>query len=455
MDKNLLGNTVERYGAEAEFRRSGSLLISKPDQLLVHRSSRGAYDPDGSLIESTVNLWHPGADLPDSVPAELTDRHVVRVCDDEVVWAGGVVHAYGHFLIESVSRLWPLLPDGELEDQPIVWTTPRELPYIQEWCEAFGLRCVDLPREGAVHFTRVSVPEPAWSLNAWIAPEIRDIHLHARATLPTRQFPKVDVLWLSRSGLVRSRAAYDEVLLEWLLRKHVMLVSPELMSVSQQIGAIESCKAAAGIVGSAFHTMLMAKRIPECFLISGGLVRGAYVDQDLLLGEHTKFVYGLAAVEAAYSGRLQFPQKLPFGYRVLIPEVLRALAQSVLPDLLDDPDLYVLAEPERPLPAVGSASNELVTAIARVLLDPMWMNARMRLGQICEGCGLHNLALEQYTMVAELSDTYAARASHYAARNLVQLGRLGEATAMAERALAIDPQEVAAAAYVNATRTDD
>jgi Glycosyltransferase 61 len=444
--------TVERYGADVELKAPESLSVSEPCELLVSRAYRGAFGTDGELLEPTLGYWGAGADLPSSVQASLPEPDVVHVCNDEVVWGGAIVHAYGHFLIESVARLWPLLPGGELEGMSVVWTTPRELPYVRAWREAFEVRTVELPVDGTVLFTKMRIPEPAWRLNAWIAPEIRQIHQQARAGLDVPKLPRRKVLWLSRSGLTRDRAAYDEVLLEWLLRDHVTRVGLERMSLGEQIGLIESSDAVAGIVGSAFHNMLMVDEMPECVLLCGSQVRSAYVDQALLLKQDTHFVHSLATVESTPSGRTRFPRKFPCGFRVLIPEALRALSETILPGLLKGGDLAALAKPELLSSGARIPSTEegLITSIARVLLDPMWMNARMRLGGCFEREGLHQCAVEQYAMVAELSDEYAARARHYAARNLAKLGYSVEASEMAKEALAIDSdsKESAAAAYL-------
>jgi hypothetical protein len=441
--------TVERYGPAVELRGPGSLPIAGPSELLVSGSLRCAFDPGGALVESTVGFWD-GMDIPRAVQTTLPAPDVVSVCNEEVVWGGGIVHAYGHFLVESVSRLWPLLPDGELEGMPVVWTTPRELPYARDWREAFGARTFELPRSGVVHFKKMFVPEPAWRLNAWIAPEIRDVHQHARAGLDVPSFRGSRVLWLSRSGLPRARIAYDELLLEWLLRDHVTVINPEMMSLGAQIAAIEGSEAVAGIVGSAFHTMLMADDLPRCVLLCGSQVRAAYVDQGSLLGQDFHFAHALALTEATPSGRARFPVKFPFGYRVLIPEALRELSRTVLPELLEDGLLDKLARPEGLSVDGCGEDGELTTAIARVLVDPMWMSARMRLACVFEEEGFYECALEQYTMVSELSEVYGARASHYAARNLARLGQSAKASEMALQALSLDSEskETAAAAYV-------
>jgi len=145
--------------------------------------------------------------------------------------------------------------------------------------------------------------------------------------------------------------------------------------------------------------------------------------------------------------------KFPFGYRVSIPETLRALARTVLPELLDDEDIEMLAAPEMVSSKVRSrvGSENLLTAIARVLIDPLWMHGRMILGGKFEEEGVYQCAAEQYMAVAELSDDYAARASHYAARSLARMGLSVDASEMAGRALELDTQatESAAAKYIS------
>ena len=49
---------------------------------------------------------------------------------------------------------------------------------------------VELVEQGAVRFSQALVPEPAWRLGGWTAPEIRDIHRHARLGLAVERFEK-------------------------------------------------------------------------------------------------------------------------------------------------------------------------------------------------------------------------------------------------------------------------
>lgn len=390
----IFSDSLEIDG-ETKLRPRGSLSISGPRDLLAKSRVAGAFNPDFTVARDTL-LW-PNR-LPDLVPDRLPSEPVVDVCDEEVVWGGCVQPHYGHFLTESVSRLWPLLPGGALEGLPVVCVRPPNLPYEQQWSAAFGARAVETPESGVVRFTRMFVPEPAWMLRSWVAPEVRDIHLHARRSLDVPSLPPQGILWLSRSGLEWERRAYDEALLEWILEEHVTLIHPEEKTLSEQIAAIEAGDGVAGLVGSAFHTLLAAREPPDCLFLCPGRVSTNYVTQDRLLGTNGAFVRGLAPAGKRRERRLK-PWR---GHRVLVPEALRALSETLLPGLREDSRIAAFAEPRPPV-AAGGGVDDLDAAVAAVLLDPDSAAARTRLAKMFEERHLDRCAREQLLTAAELS----------------------------------------------------
>lgn len=266
-------------------RPPGSLRIDGPLDLRVRRSIPAAYRPDGTVSENTMRLWGENGDRVDSVPERLDDVEVVDTVDDEVVWGGHLYSHYGHFLCEGVARLWPLLPGGPLAGSRAVFITPLRSPrFVHEWLDAFGVEVLELPVHGAVRFTRMMVPEPAWRLDAWVAPEVLSMHQHVRDRMAIPNTPARGVLWMSRSDLDPDRTAFDERLLEAVLAGHMEFVRPESLRLIEQIALIESCQGLAGIMGSAFHTLLLCKSQPKCVYVCPGAVASAFVAQDRLLG---------------------------------------------------------------------------------------------------------------------------------------------------------------------------
>jgi hypothetical protein len=254
------------------------------------------------------------------------------------------------------------------------------------------------------------VSEPAWQLEAWAAPEIREIHLHARRGMKIPTIRGGDVLWLSRSKLARGRVAYDECLLEWVLGDHVTIVHPETMSLVEQLAIIEAGSTVIGVLGSAFHTLLMALEIPNCIYLcpDGTVTKGAdsrfqsaYIAQDRMLNVKSRFVY--ACADTGSKAHRFFPG----GFRLLIPEVLQVLSDSVLPGLREDPRAAALLHPERVLHAPGGGrrlGNEIEIAMTEMLRDPLSIDTRMRLGTVFEAEGNDRCAVEQFMTVADLAD---------------------------------------------------
>jgi len=444
----VISRSIEITG-ELRWKARGELKTSGPRELLAKQSFPTAFNPDRSVAADT-RFWPDR--LPELVPDRLPDEPVVMECDEKVVWGGCVQSHFGHFLTESVARLWPLLPGGELEGLRVVCTGPSWKPYEREWSEAFGVQTITAPKDGIGRFTNVFVPEPAWLLNAWIAPEIRDVHLHARSGMDVPALSPQGVLWLSRSELPREECVYDELLLEWLLREYVTVTHPESRTLVEQIAAIEASDGVAGLVGSAFHTMIAAREPPRCLLLCRNRELWHFVSQDRLLNTNGTFVHAVVATEMhrrRRSGSLG-------GYRVLIPEALRALNATLLPQLGEDPRISVLMHPEHLVSesARTDQAGDIYTAISKVLLDPHWALARMRLGAMFVDRKLDRCALEQFLIVAELSDKSDELPALYvpariqAARTLARLGMPEDASEMARQILAVEPDSEEAKIYV-------
>jgi hypothetical protein len=396
-----------------------SLDISDAQEQVVARCIPGAYRPDGGLSEHTLRSAVEMAAKHNTAPSGPSLDEVVDVSDESVVWGGNIVGGYGNFLTESVSRLWPLLPGGRLEGSRVVFTTPRSPTFATVWLTAFGTRTVELPEQGAIRFRRTRIPEPAWQIGNWIAPEFRDVHLHARRGLEVPTTPRHDLLWLSRWKLDRDSVPYDEALFEWLLGSHATPVHLEAMTLGEQVGVLERSRAIAGIAGGAFHTLLLTVKPPDCLYLSAAMDRSIYTGPQLLIGANATFALALFNTmrmrRARESGRL-----FPGSYRVHIPAALRAFEASILPDLNDDRRLAVFAEADRDAgaPNAETIGDELDTAVMRVLRDPFSFDDRMALAAIFEDRNLTRCAAEQYVMVAELSERQGERARPAALRAL-------------------------------------
>ena len=438
----LVGGTVVVSG-RAELRKRGSLTLSEPRELLVGRNTRAAYLPDGGVDPETLRYWGAAETPVDDVPERMPEGEVVASCDREVIWGGSVNGHFGHFLTESVARLWPLL-EGQSEPS-VVFTTPSLQPFAREWFDAFGAELVDLPADGFVRFRRMRVPEPAWRIDDYVCPEMLDIHRRARDELEVAGKESGGPLWLSRTEIEEGRRVRDETLLTWALKDRVEVVCPENLSLARQVELLEAADTVMGPIGSAFHALLLCRRIPAVVYFAPARVASTFVAQDHLLGKGGHYVQTLATEGSglAVEGRRQ-------RHRILVPETLRAMQAIAIPGLLDDSRLARFASPELPAASPGaSPDRSLDDTIATMLLDAQSVDARMRLGGALEAVELDDCALEQFRFVSDLVSGYSY-APLRAARLLSRVGQPQAAAEMAKRALASDPDSEEAARYIAA-----
>ncbi len=396
-------------GGMTRVRPRGSLAVSGPRELVTGRAVLGAYAPNGDLAKETLRLtyefgWPLGGGGTDEPLGDIVD-----VCHEDVLWGGTTVDHYGHFLVETGARLWPLLDMDGFEGMRVVFTTHNRRPYVRDWIDAFGLREFELPEQGAVRFTRMFVPETSWRLSAWICPEIRDVHLRARRGLDVKPVASGDIIWLSRTGM-GSRRPLDELLFEWLLGDRVVVVRPETMRLADQIGMLESAAGIAGVIGSAFHSLLMVERAPRCLYMcppwekEGFSVQHRIVDVDASFRRTLVAMFDSPKVREAIA-RSVF-NEFPGRYRICIPAALRAMHETVHPTLLDDRRLAAFADPGS---AGGSRAlrGALDHAVLNVLREPLSVEARRTLAMAFEGESLEDLASEQRQASTMLGDREA------------------------------------------------
>jgi capsular polysaccharide biosynthesis protein len=168
---------------------------------------------------------------------------------------------YGHFLLESMSRLWAIKAFPEL---PVAWQFFRKLRRPTGWqlevMELLGIAdrpMILVPRP--MRFSTLIVPDAGARLDSFLHPQ----QVASLATFPFRDPRKGKRIWLSRRQLseVRGRVLEEGAIEDRLAERGWMVISPELLSVRQQLETMADAEILGGFIGSAFHTLLLARDI--------------------------------------------------------------------------------------------------------------------------------------------------------------------------------------------------
>lgn len=245
----------------------------------------GILDQTGKPVRrASLERWSRTILLSPQPPADEIVPHL----DEEVIFAGYISHHYGHFLLESLSRLWAY------KNSPlrIVWAGGQ---YFEPWSpEIFLMLGIDPDRHlilrEPLRFSKIWVPTPGY-----IIP--RMFHHHQKDALATVECVKgTEKVYLSRHTFhspIYNVGGEDR--LEERLRSYGWrIVHPETLPVADQVRLFATSRAIAGIEGSALHTAVLCKdmkarlinlRRPDPNRNYDTIARTAEIEQDDLRGQ--------------------------------------------------------------------------------------------------------------------------------------------------------------------------
>lgn len=213
--------------------------------------SEGNPVPTGNLHRS--NGQHAGG---------LLQKHPsLRRCEHDpgcVVYLGWAFAHFGHFLLESMSRLWAL--DSLSQSWPVIFYRPLNgLPAAH--LRALELAGVQQQRirslDGPCSFRQVVVPSAAYELGHQVHRRFGQT-CRRRSTQVSRVSSRAGTLYLSRGRLgAGHRHVVGERALELLLgRGGVTVVHPERISLDEQLTLLAQHDDVIAPVGSAAHLVL-------------------------------------------------------------------------------------------------------------------------------------------------------------------------------------------------------
>lgn len=241
----------------------------------------GLYDCKGQAIPSAIN--HRGnisyLSGPIDNKIDINKLHL----DNNVkshFFIGDISPHFGHFLLESTSRLWPLLNKGEnLTDLKYLYCSSNpnhgffRKSFIKDIFGCFSLQAQEF----------VAYREPCRIKNVFIAPPAFEIRHHSNVifrqlmrhigtslagNLDSINNANTTPLYLSKSKLTKGVSGItNEIEIEMLLKQEgVDILHPETLSLENQIKELTNRKYLIGFVGSALHTLLFC---PGDKVISG------------------------------------------------------------------------------------------------------------------------------------------------------------------------------------------
>ncbi len=266
---------------EAHLRGRAELVDADP-QLELHRNVYatphveegrwGVFDagdrPVELGVERGLDPLQPLRQIPES-PLRPAAWKPAAPAGFDYVYAGRYVHHFGHFLVETLSRLWPwtqgLPPRTRLvihgDGAPAAWFAT---PYARAAFEALGLTPehflhVDRP----MRFDALLVPGQSFLPGARAHRAFARLTqcMGERLTASTpRPPPEARPAFFAKTRLVGgvSHLLNEEALIERLAAHGVEIVHPQALSLAQHVRFLEARRVVSGWASSAHHPALFA-----------------------------------------------------------------------------------------------------------------------------------------------------------------------------------------------------
>jgi len=241
----------------------GTICPIQKSRMEAHIQHLGVFTSSGSVLPATLDDRRHGTHLYQAADL-LIYPEIEDASEAEVIYAGVFFTHYGHFLLESLSRLWYAKEHPEL---PIVWIgvdSWQSPPQLREWqrdiLDVLGvhnpIRVLIRPER----FATVHVPDAGYKYGDWFHPE------HAKflaASEPAAQVPGRKV-WLSRSDVSNGIGIVNSSIIEESLTESGWtLMCPEKLPIREQLRVLAEAEEIAGEEGSAFHTLVLLKDISQ------------------------------------------------------------------------------------------------------------------------------------------------------------------------------------------------
>ncbi len=241
----------------------GRALVVPPPKERVNRPVQrsGVLRPDGSLVPESVT-WRGTSQV--TVRPPLPAPEAIRDLSGTWLFAGPLFGHFGHFLVESISRLWALghLPEPvegvlfvpKFQNRPEhVMATYR--PFLQALGVEHAMRNVEEP----TRVERLLVPPQGFGMFQMIegAPEFREfIRARAGKGIEPKGAPRI---YVSRSQLPAARGSIlGEAVLEARLREEgYEPFHPQKHSFQDQIAAYRAAREVIAVDCSPLHLLAL------------------------------------------------------------------------------------------------------------------------------------------------------------------------------------------------------
>lgn len=226
------------------------LIFEQAEVMPLYKDGYGIYVNGSFLPESHIHRVN-------KTSKKLPQR---RACSAHMhgtaIYGGRLLNHFGHFLLESLSRLWYTRTDTV---SPVIFISGRkELNKFQKAIlNVLKIENTIIILKEPTVVSKLIIPSNGYRIQDYFS----RYHAEFLACHPYIHEKATRKIWLSRSQLVNCiHKVENEANLERALSKEGWeIIHPQNYSIVEQLDIFATAQTVAGFVGSAFHTLLFIK----------------------------------------------------------------------------------------------------------------------------------------------------------------------------------------------------
>jgi acetyltransferase-like isoleucine patch superfamily enzyme/capsular polysaccharide biosynthesis protein len=264
----------------------------------------GIFNSGGAAIAGSIDYHGPNHSLRQATEVDVHRFDQSHVDQRRFLYGGVVNPHFGHFLVNTLPRLWQLAYEP-LGDRKILVHAgaPKEswfkLPFVAEIFGRLGLDINDFVQfEAPVRVCNLQVPHPSFQEQTFAHVVFGDLCRKIGATVQeNRGSKRLKPVFLSKtrlqSGVGRFINEYE--LVRCLQHYGVEIVYPETLSFADQVQLFADDAVIAGGAGSAFHTGVFSSSSSRIVVINPMQdVNSNFLMLDGLSQHHSEYFYPTA-----------------------------------------------------------------------------------------------------------------------------------------------------------------
>ena len=243
------------------------------------------------------------------------DKSNIEYVDKEVIYLGQTPGHFGHFLINTLDRAWPLTIDKYKDMSVVIVKTYYNNESYYSLLEYLGVKKENIIiLDKTAQFKSVLVPQRSFKHKEIISQQFSDTFEKIARNI-TKSYP-YDKIYVSRTNFVNinnsGNVLFGEKQIENIFRQNgYHVIYPETLTIAEQIAYMKNCRCLAGVAGTALHLALFMQDCGEVIQINRSKCGFAYAQMQINDIKQHHSVYIDASIE-----------KYKTNHSALVPQII-------------------------------------------------------------------------------------------------------------------------------------